>query len=100
MISISTTQHVNEEREPLFSIDGTEYTIPVEVPPAMGLEAMEKTRTEGEAPATAWIMRELLGVEGWKALRECKQVNRAQMAAIMQVCRDRVFGGMEEEGKG
>lgn len=100
MISISTTQTVSEEREALFAIDGEEYTIPVEVPPAMGLEAMERTRTEGEAGATAWIMRELLGDAGWKALRACKQINKSQMSAILSICRDRVFGGMEDEGKG
>lgn len=100
MISISTTQTVNEAREPLFSIDGTEYTIPVEVPPATSLEAIERVRTEGEAAATAWIMLELLGPEGWKALRECKQINRAQLSAIMEVCRTKAYGGMEEEGKG
>jgi hypothetical protein len=100
MISISTTQSVNADREPLFSIDGTEYTIPVEVPPAVTLQAIERVRTEGEAAATAWIMNELLGADGWKALRECVQVNKAQLSAIMEVCRAKAYGAMEEEGKG
>lgn len=101
MITITTTETVQEApREPLFSIDGTEYTIPVEVPGSMALRAMEMTRTAGEAPTTAWIMEQLLGKEGWKALRACDQVTKPQMKAIMAVCREKVFGDMEEEGKG
>lgn len=101
MIEIKTTDQAEPPaREPIFSIDGTTYTIPVEVPASTGLEAMERTRQEGEAQATAWIMEELLGKDGWKALRSCREVTKPQLRAIMKICRERVFGGMEEEGKG
>lgn len=101
MIEIVTTQPTPESgREPLFSIDGTAYTIPMEVPASLALEAMEITRQRGEASATAWVMEQLLGAEGWKALRTCPQVRKADMRVLMRICRERVFGGMEEEGKG
>ena len=100
MISISTTQKLDETREALFSIDGEEYTIPVHVPPVWGLQATEVTRQQGEIAATAWIMEKLLGAKGWRVLRECEYSQAAQLSAIVETCRTKVFGAMEEEGKG
>lgn len=101
MIKITTMQEsAPEAREPLFSIDDTEYTVPTEVRATMALEAMERTRTEGEPAATAWIMRELLGEEGWRVLRTSRAVSRSDLRTIMEICRQKVFGVLEEEGKG
>ena len=99
MITISTSP-VTTEREPIFSIDGTEYTIPREVPGSLALQAMERTRTNGEVSATAWLMEEMLGADGYRALRECPTVRRDEVQAITRIIRDRVFGDLEEEGKG
>lgn len=101
IIKITTsTDSAPEPREPLFSIDDTEYTVPVEVRATMALEAMERTRTQGEPAATAWLMAELLGEEGWRALRTSRAVSKADLRTIMEICRQKVFGVLEEEGKG
>lgn len=103
MIEIKTSQTAfpeDQPREVLFRIDDVPYTIPVEVPATFSLQAAEYTRQHGEAAVTAWILEKLLGEEGWRALRTCDAVTKSQLRAIMKICNDRVFGGMEEEGKG
>lgn len=94
------TPAVEEEREPIFSIDGREYTIPKVVGGELGLEAMNRARFEPDAAVTAWCVEVLIGKEGWKALREVKGLDPAIVRGIMEVCRERVFGPLEAEGKG
>lgn len=101
MIRIDTAAApISEEREPIFSIDNREYTIPVEVPGSLALAAMEEVRQKGEIAASAWCMETLLGTQGYKALLSCQEVTKAQVLAIQEICRERVFGAVEEEGKG
>ena len=61
VLELSSADVVNEDRIPLFSIDGTEYTMPAEAPGYIGLEAVEIWATQGEASGTRWLMIELLG---------------------------------------
>lgn len=55
-------------REALFSIDGTEYTIPVEFPPTAAMLYTNVQATGGDEQATTWAMQLALGVEGFAAL--------------------------------
>lgn len=90
------------EREPFFSIDGQEYTIPVEgaVPPALGLQALDRARHEGAPAAEVWAMEQLVGAAAWRALRTCPDITADQMRAIMKIIRDRALGPVElDEGK-
>jgi hypothetical protein len=100
MIEIVTTTPVNEDREALFSIDGTTYTIPVEVPGNLALQAIERTRYESETAVTAWIMEQVLGRDAYRALLDCPHVKPSQLKAITMICREKVMGDLEEEGKG
>ena len=90
-------------REPFFSIDDQEYTIIVEgeVPPALGLAALDRARREGVAMAEVWAMEQLVGAAAWRALRDCPDIDAEQMRAIMRIIRDRALGPVElDEGKG
>lgn len=100
MIKIESTTTPSNDREPLFSIDGREYTIPKEVPGNLALQAIERMRVEHELAVVAWIMEQLLGKEGYRALLDCKAVTRKQLAQITEICRLKVMGDVEEEGKG
>lgn len=99
MINIDTSQKISTDREPLFSIDGVEYTMPREVSASLTLEAMERFETLGEIRATRWLMVELLGQEGYDALRRCKEVTVRQFLQIQEVLRDRALGTQEGSGK-
>ena len=93
---------VLEQWEPLIEFpDGTEpimilKTVPGEIP----LEAMERARTESEAAIAAWCLEVCLGVDGWKRLRALKGLPRGMVQSITELCRQKVFGPVEEEGKG
>lgn len=100
MYVIDTSKPIEDEREPIFSIDGTEYTIPKVVGGELALEAMDRARREPDAAVTAWCVETLLGKEGWRALRNVKGLDPKIVAGIMEICRERVFGPMEAEGKG
>jgi hypothetical protein len=89
-----------DKREPLFSIDDREYTIPVEVPGNISLQAIEVVRQQGDTAATGWLMELMLGADGYRALRKCPAVDRAQIKRIGAIIRDKVLGDLEdEEGK-
>lgn len=104
MIEIKTTgQDPNawrQDREPLFSIDGTEYTVPKIIPTAVGLKAMRKVAELGEIAGTQWLMVYLLGQPAWDALEGCLDLTRADLEAIQTIVRTKAFGDQEDQGKG
>jgi len=103
MIEIKTTgqaKNWRDEREPLFSIDGVEYTIPVSIPTNVGLRAMRKVAELGEIAGTQWLLVYLLGQDAWDALEGCADLTRADLTAIQEVVRTKAFGDQEAEGKG
>ena len=99
VIELSSADVVSDERIPLFSIDGTDYTMPAEVPGSVSMEATELWATEGEASATRWLMLELLGEDGWAALRGCKTITKAQTKQVIQIIVEHAMGG-DEDPKG
>lgn len=103
MINITTspvTKDWRASQEPLFSIDGTEYGIPVEVPTNVGLKALRKVAELGETAGTHWLMVFVLGQDAWDALEGCQELTRADLEAIQKIVRTKVFGDLEDQGKG
>lgn len=87
------------ERIPIFSVDGTEYTIPKDVPAYVSLEAQELLATQGMVVAERWLMVELLGEDGWKALRSCKTLTRGQYRKLAASIVEHAMGSDEEDPK-
>jgi hypothetical protein len=99
MIEIKSRPEAEEEREPLFTIDGKEFTIPVTVGAEVSLEALERIRQDGEMSAVAWMMETVLGKGAWKALRAVKGLDPKDLAAIIEVVRKKTLSVLDEEGK-
>jgi hypothetical protein len=97
VLELSSADVVSDERIPLFTIDGTEYTMPAEAPGYIGIEATHLWATESPAAATDWLMSEMLGDEGFTALRTCKTITRAQYQQVVKIVVDHVYG--EEDPK-
>ena len=97
VIELSSGDVVSEERIPLFSIDGTQYTMPAEVAGYVSLQATDLWATEGEAAASRWLMLELLGEDGYLALRTCKTISKAQMRQVQEILVRHAMG--EEDPK-
>lgn len=102
MFSIDTAHGTlkTDEREPLFSIDGVEYTIPVRLGGEIGLRATRLMQEQGEVAATLYVIEQTIGMDAYDALSKVDGLPPKTLAGILQVCRERVFGSMEEEGKG
>lgn len=96
VLELSSDDIVNEDRIPLFSIDGTEYTMPAEVAGNVSLQVTDIWATDGEAAGTKWLMIELLGDEGYAALRTCKTITKAQMRQVIQIMVRHALG--DEDG--
>jgi hypothetical protein len=73
---------VEEEREPFFDLDGVEYTIPKHIKPATTLKLLDLAASQGEAAASGWLMRELLGDDAVDALQESDAITDDQMAVL------------------
>lgn len=88
MIELSTKEPSTEgiAREPLFSVDGTEYTVPVTVPAIAGLEIAQRLLDSGEAAAQLYALRVCLGPDGFAALRGAKDISSTDLATIISVC--------------
>ena len=80
---------------PLFSIDGVTYSMPGEVSAATSLKALDLARRSGMESAVSWILEEVLGLEAYTALLNCKALKASQLAAIMEVVEKHTLGAME-----
>lgn len=81
--------------EPLFSIDGVVYSMPVEVPGNVALGYLEQMRQGGEAVAIAWALEQVLGEKAYQALVNCKSLQPHQLSAIMTIVTERIMGALE-----
>jgi hypothetical protein len=89
-----------DEREALFYIDDVEYTIPVNPPARIGINALHITATEGAragAMAEDYVMTEMLGADGWKALRNCKGLTMGDYKHLIQICTEKAMGTVEDD---
>lgn len=103
-----------EAREPLFYIDDTEYSIPSAPSASIGLGAQKTLAEEREqllaagldlkaATMTAmglaqhYILRRMLGPEGYEALVGYDRLKRADLTRLMEVCSEKAYAEMEDE---
>lgn len=98
VIEIKSTE-VNTDMEDLFSIDGVMYQIPSYPSGSVTLQFLEIARAEGELPAIGWVMREMLGKDGHKALLGCKALSGKQLQDITDIVVAKVNGVLEDSGK-
>lgn len=99
MIEITTNPAAAEEREPFFSLDGTEYTIPKMIGGEISTQALQRLRTEPEYAVIGWMMETVLGKEAWRALRNAKGLKPEDLAAVIEGVRMKVMGPLDDAGK-
>jgi hypothetical protein len=100
MIEIKSTGQEKDawkkDREPLFSIDGVEYTIPKAVPTNVGLKAMDHLARVSEPEGVRYIMILMLEKEGWDALQGADGLEEADLRTIQEIIRKKVFGDTDQ----
>ena len=88
------------EMEPVFQIDDDIYRIPKKPSAGLALGYLEKQSTEGPDSAVYWMMVQMLGEDGYQALKNHPALERSQMDAIIQHIEKRVLGGIEGNPSG
>lgn len=97
-----TTEATDDEpdvpRDKLFSVDGVDYTIPVQFGPGVGLIYLDLI-DQGRDVALGAILKTVIGREGWRALMKLAELNRitgAQFKAIITKVNERTLGAVED----
>lgn len=83
----------------LFAIDGERYTLTVPVAAGFTLKAMDLMAEQGETVAMMWLLRELIGQEGYDALKDHPDVTQEHLAGILDRLQKLAMGGLEDLGK-
>jgi hypothetical protein len=99
----STEPGEEGEREVLFRVDGTEYTIPVEPPASIALAGMELLAAHGGGDMaqilfTREMLRLMLGDKGYAALLSVPTLKPADFTHLAEVCAKRAMGAIQESG--
>jgi hypothetical protein len=104
---VRLTTKTDEDAEPeirldLFSIDDTMYTIPARPSMSISLQFMHLAGitdasqvTARDAVAVDYLLGELLSEDGWKALREFKQLEPDQFKMITEIATTVAMGALE-----
>ena len=74
-----------EERVPLFSIDGDVYTVPKFVPQGISLEFVRLNREHGESVAAVRLLERMLGPKAYAALEQCPTLDEPKMQKIIDI---------------
>lgn len=88
------------ERVPIFSLPGPdgkerEYTVLVKPPYYVALEYTHKLRAEGLGFALDYLMEEMLGAEGYAALRGYKDITEQQVGQVLAIVTRLALGRLE-----
>jgi len=84
--------------EPLFELDDEVYLIPQKPSAGMALGYLERQTEQGPDSAVHWMMTEMLGAEGYGALRDHPDLDREVLDTIIQRVEKKVLGGMQGKG--
>lgn len=89
------------EQIPVFYIDDREYTVPADLPPAVGLRYLRNVRYLGPDAAMYDLLVEALteGEAAYNALADCDEIDREQMGQIMTMVMGVALGSVDP-GKG
>jgi len=96
----------DERRAVLFyDDDGIARTVPVAPPASIGMAALDIMGSGGDDPLTGaraaaasdrLVLVEMLGEDGYKALRDSKKITGPELRKIMRICSELAFGALED----
>lgn len=89
------TNDLFTEREPLFSLGGQVYTIPVEVSGADSLHYATIWMNQGITAALVWGLRQCVGDEAYMALVTHKSLTQEQLSQLFDAIRSKFDGSSD-----
>lgn len=91
---------VEVEMTPVFELDGDLYQIPARPSAGLALGYLEIQSTQGPDAAIYWMMTEMLGQEGFDALKNHPELEREQMDSIISYIEKKVLGAVPGKSRG
>jgi hypothetical protein len=88
-----------ETREPLFTLDGVEYSVLMNPGPNIGLTFMAIQAESGQEAAIVYLLKAMLGEEAFKALAASPDVTEDEYAALMAEISERAMAAQEKPVK-
>lgn len=96
VLPASTAATLSEDTVVLFELDGREYRVSTQPRAAVALRYLRAARTRDSAYASAQLLTDLLGTDGFDALCDYEDLKPKQLKQIMEAAQRVVLGGMEE----
>jgi hypothetical protein len=91
-----TSEPIDVDKEPLFSIDGRVYYIPKQIRAQIALDTLDLLAEKGELVAGVALLRRVVGDEAWEALKSCPGIDDAGLAAVLRIVTERSMGQLEK----
>lgn len=79
----------------LFEVDGTMYSVPRKPSASIGLQYLDAAETLGPQAANLFVLREMLGDDGYSALSTCKALTDEHLAWLVDTIQGLVLGTIE-----
>lgn len=79
----------------LFEVDGVMYQVPRKPSASIGLQYLDAAESLGTQAANLFILREMLGQEGYKALSTCKTLDDDQLQWVVETVQGLALGTVE-----
>ena len=79
----------------LFSIDGTDYSIPASIRPNQAMQIMKVFRKQGDTAGVDFMLEVLLGSEGYEALLAFDDLESDDLEKIIKIAFQMVVGATE-----
>lgn len=89
----------DEQRKPVFEIDGTVYTIATKPIVSTAMKYAHMARTVGRDEAVDFMLEALLGEEGYTALREFDDLTENDLERVITIA-SKIMAGATERPKG
>lgn len=79
----------------LFEVDGVMYQVPRKPSASIGLRYLEAVEAVGPQAANLFILREMLGPDGYVALSTCKTLDTDQLEWVVETIQGLALGTVE-----
>lgn len=94
-LRLSSTPDAPPEMVDLFEVDGEMYQVPREPPASISLKYLEAAEQFGEGAANLYVLREMLGADGYEALSNCKTLTEDHLKWVVTTLLGLVLGTVE-----
>lgn len=88
------------EREELFSIDGTKYYMPREVPPHVAMKYLRDIRDNPVEVALSRLLYNVIGEKAMNALADFEDLTKQNLEDLMKKVQEKTQGLLEEVQEG